>query len=698
MAAEQKIKNRNFEEAMSCKEKGKYVKAAEYFEKAYHDGDGYKLKAENELEDLLKNKTSYEDLCEIGEMYFYKDDSYAQKWFEEAIKIKKEKSGKASRFLGIIEEKNGNYVKAAELFEEAYERNYKEAQKDLNHLLNTGDYETLCAIGEMYFRKHNNNYSREWFEEAVKIEKERNGKAYLFLCEIEKKKGDVKKAAECLYKASLDNFYESEATEKLQELVKSTEIFKDLINFCLEKDDAKFFKFLLLKINKISQYEWFGEANGKIEKLLKYRPGSKERYIRTYICDEPTNQGIRDLFDDYGNTSSATSSDDITDRFQYVQKDFVAPRKKHILFRGVAFNKNYFSSRKRKTARSVEFHDQAVYSLATQDLAKKFGDDFEKADQIIKGYFTLLKLTEDKPEFNEKYRKAPPRKKNGEDAKFSSLYEHFVQAYVTTYGRLFASDEKGMWRNFNFYSSENPIVSTSIACKSASNFATGHFIKPEERYFPKIRYSTGKLKHRRLGYVQVYCVDDDFYHEHATRINEMIEGEVIGVDHHHRHASEVIVESSLPRKYVIGFQLFSLPSMHEDWSSNIKEKYGLNRQKYQEFKDGLKDAKSRERMKEILKEMIVIVTEHQADRLEKSVEGYLNKRLDTANSLSRRKHSDSDTSRDASESYKERERKRRSSSREAKAPASLARHSSFSYGSNDEKKSPHLSNSSFIKK
>ncbi len=291
----------------------------------------------------------------------------------------------------------------------------------------------------------------------------------------------------------------------------------------------------------------------------------------------------------------------------------------HLLFRGVHFCSDNFDKKEKKESENPEYHHQTIYSLATQEIAGLKEHDktigYEKADQLVKGYFTLLKLTGDKPEFQTDTRRAPPRKKKGEPASYKNLFEHLMQAYVTSYANLY--EKGGMARNFNFYANINPVVSTSTDVVAAAHFAGGRFINKDVRYLPEVEKS-GYLKDRRLGYVQAYFVDSSYLKKHATDISQLIKNDTIGVDHHHKFASEIAIQSSIPEKYVIGFKVITLPKMKEKWTRSIQKNYGLDENDYNKFKKNLIRSSS-ELKNEALKKLINKVTEYQALIFEKEV-------------------------------------------------------------------------------
>lgn len=190
----------------------------------------------------------------------------------------------------------------------------------------------------------------------------------------------------------------------------------------------------------------------KIRQFLYYSPSTRHPTILSKIME------------DESVSSDEESSDEEGDALD-IRNNLADIDEANLLYRGVHFSPKYFDDDKRKLVRKREEHFKSVYSLATMDFGQKLGD-LEQADQVIKSYFTMLKHTPDKPEFDTDVKRSPVRKKDGEKADYPNLYVHFVQAYVTTYGKLF--NNGGMRRNFNFYADENPVLSTSRSVESAS--------------------------------------------------------------------------------------------------------------------------------------------------------------------------------------------------------------------------------------
>lgn len=73
--------------------------------------------------------------------------------------------------------------------------------------------------------------------------------------------------------------------------------------------------------------------------------------------------------------------------------------------------------------------------------------------------------------------------------------------------------------------------------------------------------------------MEVYCLDKPYLDKYAIDINDYLQKGFIGVDYRHRHASEIALESSIPGKFVIGYQMISLPSFRGGWTKEIFNRF-----------------------------------------------------------------------------------------------------------------------------
>ena len=56
-----------------------------------------------------------------------------------------------------------------------------------------------------------------------------------------------------------------------------------------------------------------------------------------------------------------------------------------------------------------------------------------------------------------------------------------------------------------------------------------------------------------------------------------------------REKDEIIFESSIPSQYILGYQIFSLPSFNSEWTVAIHQHYGLDENTYKYFQKLLLD-------------------------------------------------------------------------------------------------------------
>ena len=200
---------------------------------------------------------------------------------------------------------------------------------------------------------------------------------------------------------------------------------KKALELVIYRDNVQLFRSLIYNGLNPSMVD-LEKTYGAIKKLLDYKPGKNKKSIRQFLACQDMNMNMLKLMtQDEEDTSDEESSDDEIDTFQPVNP--ISYANKRFLFRGVNYSPQYFKSQKRREAKQHFFHKHSVYSNATQDLARKMpckengSLDFERADQLIKSYFELLKLTSDKPELNEKYKKIT-RQLKGEEGNFENLY------------------------------------------------------------------------------------------------------------------------------------------------------------------------------------------------------------------------------------------------------------------------------------
>lgn len=398
---------------------------------------------------------------------------------------------------------------------------------------------------------------------------------------------------------------------------------RNILKIALELDDKMLFRAGLLA-GVIPTQEEIALAKSNVKKLLNYRPGKKYYTLKEYLFHPECNADLlRRILNDESNTSDDESSDEELGEFQIVNK--TSATGKYVLSRGIHYTPGFYKSQMRQQCKRVDSHNKKVSSRATADLATKVSVSsqplgIEKADELIKSYFALLKLTPDKIEFDHNH-KAVHRTIDGNKVTFASLYYHFIQAYVNSYNAVFTHG--GMSRNFNFCSDLNPVLSITPSFEVACRYASGERINHSVRYFPKIRSCTGELKHNRLGFVEVYLLDPQYFQNHGANIKQLSDKKgnnppLIGVEHNYSFNHELIIESSLPAESVLGFQLFSLPRMNTTWHPGIMRLYGLSQVEYDTFKARLRGDSAE--IEKALTELIVKVTETQARMLQLQVD------------------------------------------------------------------------------
>lgn len=402
---------------------------------------------------------------------------------------------------------------------------------------------------------------------------------------------------------------------------------KEYFQSAIDGDHKRLFG-RLLKMGCIPETSLLDEAQEKVARFLAYCPGRRFQTIQDCIeGGEASPQLFTNLIEDEENTSDEESSDD--EMYEFIlwnRRALENTKGGEFLCRGVHYSPNYFNSTERKDSLTVAKQSETVYSLATTGLSIHPWSSFcnENADQQIKEYFVWLKSTPDKTE-EDKEGKSVSRTINGQGAQFGSFYHHFVQVYVNNYADLFC-ENGGMVRIFEFYGNRNPFISTSKNIKTAVKFGSGYSVNELSRYFPRVRKSTGEYKHRTLGYLQVYSIDDQYKREHAADTTALVRANQIGIGHLYRHAEEVAIESSIPGRFILGFIPISLPDLHSDWDFSIEENYGLKKRKYTKLKADLLNSRNTQQVNEILKKLIKSQIEFMASR----IEGLVNQAIQNA--------------------------------------------------------------------
>jgi hypothetical protein len=75
----------------------------------------------------------------------------------------------------------------------------------------------------------------------------------------------------------------------------------------------------------------------------------------------------------------------------------------------------------------------------------------------------------------------------------------------------------------------------------------------------------------------------------------------------------VVIESSIPKEFILGYQIFCLPSFNADWSDSILKRYGLSNEVYNSYRKRLRNDWNNRTT--ILEDIVVIVTKYQAQQM-----------------------------------------------------------------------------------
>jgi len=86
------------------------------------------------------------------------------------------------------------------------------------------------------------------------------------------------------------------------------------------------------------------------------------------------------------------------------------------------------------------------------------------------------------------------------------------------------------------------------------------------------------------------------------------------------------IMSSIPQEYILDYQAFGLPSFNSEWSSEIREQYGLTENEYNKARNTLRECADNGEIKQInetLNNVIMKVSKHQTKLLEEQVKEVL---------------------------------------------------------------------------
>ncbi len=357
----------------------------------------------------------------------------------------------------------------------------------------------------------------------------------------------------------------------------------------INNDDKKLVV-TLLKAGLIPSEEMYHDAQGEVKKFFDYYPGLTRhgwrlkqlrqqpeetmwpfslddkviRYPSIFECVMDPGKlqylsgGLDNLIDDEADTTDEESSDDELDKEIVVNPRLRATENYQMLKRGVHFSPAFFTSRQRKVAQQPESHQRTIYSLGTMALARELNNDFSSADTKIKDQFSRLQNnTTALTECTVNGKKRAPRRCNNKPIAFENQLMHLIQVYVDPRGFDGLFNNNLIITNFGFPVSKNVFLSTSFDTYVADSYASNaRGITGLPPYNPRIRKSTGVVKHNTVGYIETYCMD--ITSSHVTDVNQLYREEKIGIAHNFRYNQEVLVQSSIPEENVYSYELISV--------------------------------------------------------------------------------------------------------------------------------------------
>lgn len=379
---------------------------------------------------------------------------------------------------------------------------------------------------------------------------------------------------------------------------------------------------------RANSYDFVGDALSTASKefLENFLPLSKKGPFSNYINLVTTKSGevsfkknasdMGRLFKDCVLTSEEESSDSEGDEFVQVNSTSdIKPER--FLYRGIFFHPDYFKkAAERREARKKEYHDQPVYSWGTRQLARRTDEYGQligdlKADQLVRNYFQLLKFT---PKREERYKNSAGHSRALiRPGQHRHHHDLFIMAYKNSYSDLV--NKEGLINNFNFFSNDNPFVSTSEQAIKAMEYVT-RALQDKAYALLKHRCASGTLKHRRFGYLIVFHPSQDYLDTSSINLSDLNESGVIKTKHFYKFDGEVCFESSIPKEAVLGYQVFAMPSFRKAWSGEIFEQFGLNKAQYNACKELLK---SLEHPGLKLKIYVDMVVQYQLNKLSKKL-------------------------------------------------------------------------------
>jgi hypothetical protein len=337
---------------------------------------------------------------------------------------------------------------------------------------------------------------------------------------------------------------------------------------------------------------------------------------------------LTDIIHDYYDTSDDDDSDDEVDEIQLISPPKNKRQHYEILTRGFHFTKKTQQCTK-KDARKPEYHKQIELSDATrtflENRKKRNGGKYsiKDADTIIKYSLDTLRC----PQKDEGETGVNGKIKYRTEAhQFSAQYLRLVQAQMNRNSKHYTSsnaDDRIIMKNVKSFRNKSPFIFASKTPETAFEDGAGCNNIDEIEincYLPKIRRCTGEFKHRRIGFVRLYAINKAQYANHMVDINAELSQGVIGISQQYKFNQEILIESSIPKKAIVGYQLISLPSFKKSWDNSIKEKYGLSKKQYSDIKRSFKYYIFKKDVEKDIKRLIAIVSSHQAKLFRKAID------------------------------------------------------------------------------
>lgn len=430
---------------------------------------------------------------------------------------------------------------------------------------------------------------------------------------------------------------------------------EDVMSYMARKDYLEIFKTAIRYGGRVSQ-EDFDSAGEGVKEFLQYKPGREEPRILDTLLERPVNtKKVKALILDQEDTSSAESSDDeemkTTDEMEDVAidpKKYDKKRKKlvsaqnndekmddvdpnqqlrMVLYRGEHFCPSMFGQPERRELCQDTSVGKTVASMATLKAAgikpgeevDETSTEFQHAHAQTKLFFQKLRESEDK---NEK------RKTSRNKKEFVNLFYRFIQAYVMNYNNLFNRGD--IVKDFGAETKYTPLASTSYAARRSMPYASG--IRTDRQKFskrrldPHYRRSTGKPKHPRLGFTDVFAMDPEYVKENGIHILDLIAQGKISISHLYKFEYEIAFESMIPGKFHYHREIFDMPRFDKEYSADMKDHFGIDKGYFTRIKNelfNLEQHRNSDAYPALVNRIIENVIKHRAARLENQIKGQL---------------------------------------------------------------------------